>query len=218
MQQYTLPNLQYSYDALEPVFTGEMMELHHSKHHGAYVNKLNELLQILNYSAPKDINDFIGSYSNVPEKYRDLIRFYGGGHANHTFFWNILKPYEQDNDDLPEDLGTLIDNNFGTLHIFKKRFTEVAMGHLGSGWVWLNISADNSKTLFISATLNHDNPQMIEYKKTEFFGLPILTLDLWEHAYYLKYKNCKADYCKAFWKIIKWEAVAERYRQIVEKL
>jgi Fe-Mn family superoxide dismutase len=216
---YNLPPLKYAYDALEPVFTAEMLELHHRKHHGAYVNKLNELLQSLGYSAPESINDFIadGHYSRVPESYRDRVRFNGGGHANHTFFWNILKPCGEESEHLPKDLEGVIHDTFGSLSMFKEKFTLASMDHLGSGWAWLSISEKNPEKLFISTTLNHDHPQMAENRAKKNFGFPILTLDLWEHAYYLSYKNRKAEYFEAFWKIVDWEVVAENYRMAMAK-
>jgi Fe-Mn family superoxide dismutase len=217
---YDLPPLKYAYDALEPVFTAEMLMIHHSKHHAAYVNKLNELLQKLDYSAPENIDDFIadGHYSRVPEPYREAVRFNAGGHANHAFFWNILKPHTGNSERLPEDLAKAIDGTFGSLSAFKEKFTAAALGHLGSGWTWLNVSENNPKTLFISTTLNHDHPQMAENQTKKTFGFPIFTLDLWEHAYYLAYQNRKGEYFEAFWKIVDWAAVAEKYRAIVAKL
>jgi Fe-Mn family superoxide dismutase len=214
--QYNLPPLKYTYDALEPVFTAEMLELHHGKHHAAYVNKLNELLQKLNYLAPENIDDFIvdGHYAHVPEPYCDAVRFNAGGHANHTFFWNILKPCGIANHHLPTDLEKVINDTFGTLSIFKEKFTAAALGHLGSGWAWLNVSETNPMELFISTTLNHDHPQMSENRVKRTYGFPILTLDLWEHAYYLAYKNRKADYFESFWKIVDWSAIAENYQAV----
>jgi Fe-Mn family superoxide dismutase len=217
---YYLPSLRYTYAALEPVFTAEMLELHHSKHHAAYVNKLNELLQKLEYSAPENIDDFIadGHYSRVPEPYRDAVRFNAGGHANHTFFWNILKSQGENSEYLPEDLAKVIDNTFGSLLKFKEKFIAAALGHLGSGWAWLNVPEKNPEKLFISTTLNHDHPQMTENRAKMTYGFPIFTLDLWEHAYYLGYKNRKGEYFEAFWKIVDWTVVAEKYRKIIAEL
>jgi Fe-Mn family superoxide dismutase len=219
---YSLPQLKYSYDALKPVFTAEMMELHYAKHHATYVNRLNELLQKLDYLGPENIDDFILSisHSGIPREYHELARFHGGGHANHTFFWNILKPYEENGEanSMPEDLGKIISDTFGSLQSFKEKFTNASMNQLGSGWTWLSIPRGNAKKLFISTTLNHDNPRMEGYMTKENLGFPIFTLDLWEHAYYLEYKNRKADYFEAFWKIVDWEAVAENYRTIVAQL
>jgi Fe-Mn family superoxide dismutase len=217
--RYDLPPLKYAYNALEPVFTAEMLELHHGKHHAAYVNKLNELLQKLDYSAPENIDDFItdGHYSRVPEPYRDMVRFNAGGHANHTFLGNILNPCGIMSNHLPEDLEKVICNTFGSLSEFKEKFTTAALGHLGSGWAWLNASEKNPRELFISTTLNHDHPQMAENRAKKTFGFPIFTLDLWEHAYYLVYKNRKADYFESFWKIVDWSAVAENYRKVTAK-
>jgi Fe-Mn family superoxide dismutase len=217
--RYNLSPLKYAYDALEPVFTAEMLALHHLKHHASYVNKLNELLGSLSCFAPESIDDFIADdhYSRVSEAHRDAVRFNGGGHANHTFFWNILKPCGKDNEHLPKDLEKVVKDNFGTLSMFKEKFTLAAMGHLGSGWAWLSISEKKPGALFISTTLNHDHPQMAENQTKKTFGFPIFTLDLWEHAYYLAYKNRKADYFESFWQIVDWEAVAENYRVAVAK-
>jgi Fe-Mn family superoxide dismutase len=215
--RYSLPPLKYAYDALEPVFTAEMLALHHGKHHAAYVDKLNELLQNLDCPAPENIDNFIadGHYSRAPELHRDAVRFNAGGHVNHTFFWNILKPCGETNNYLPEDLAKVIDGVFGSLSKFKEKFTATALGHLGCGWAWLNVSEKNPKELFISTTSNHDHPQMAENRAKKTFGFPIFTLDLWEHAYYLLYKNRKADYFESFWKIVDWSVVAENYRKVL---
>lgn len=219
--QYSLPGLKYPYNALEPVFSAEALEIHYTCHHAGYVNKLNELLNVLGYTAPENINDFISGlkYSSIPEDYRDLVKFHAGGHANHSFFWEIMKPYSRHGmpGQLPEALEETINAEYKTFRSFKEKFTEAAMKHLGSGWTWLSVSRKDPKKLFISTTTNHDNPQMLGYVKTEESGLPILTLDLWEHSYYLKYKNRKADYIEDFWSIVNWDAVYERYQSILAK-
>jgi Fe-Mn family superoxide dismutase len=219
---YNLPPLKYSYDALEPIFSAEMLEIHHGKHHAAYVNKLNELLQNAPYAVPENIYNFIDAipYASIAKDLHQAVRFNAGGHANHTFFWNILKPYNAKarENTLPTDLEKVIHSTFGNFNTFKEKFTKAALGHLGSGWAWLNVSENNPTELFIATTLNHDHPQMAEARINKTFGLPILTLDLWEHAYYLRYQNRKAEYFDGFWKIVDWEAVAENYRAIIGKL
>jgi Fe-Mn family superoxide dismutase len=208
---YELPKLPYAYGALEPYVDEETMLLHHSKHHAAYVNKLNGILASAGYEARETIDEFVASiHSNVPAEFRENAKFNGGGHHNHSLFWDVISPL---NSGIPtgEFLSAML-ASFGTFHEFKSAFEVSAMDHLGSGWTWLSI--DRSKKaqknhLFVCSTLNHDAPNMIGY--TDRPGVPILTLDLWEHAYYLKYNNRKADYVKNFWAIVNWNSVAKRY-------
>ncbi|MDR2200532.1 MAG: superoxide dismutase [Puniceicoccales bacterium] len=216
--QYSLPRLKYAYGALEPVFSAEMVELHYGKHHNAYVDKLNGLIQSLDYSVPRNINDLISGlkYSSLPEEYRDLVRFHAGGHANHSFLWSVLKPYDHGaENNLPEELEEIINRRFKTFRAFREEFEKAAMNHLGSGWAWLCVSEKKPQELFISTTLNHDNPQMLGYVPSAEFGFPIYTLDLWEHAYYLRYKNRKMDYINASWRAVNWDAVLEYYKAVV---
>lgn len=214
--EYKLPELPYAYGDLDPVFTAEMVELHYSKHHAGYINKLNDLLQKIGYEAPKEIDDLIAGlkYSSIPKEFRAMVRFNAGGHANHRFFWKILRPIRESDsqNEPPQVLKEAIEKGFGSFDQFKQTFMQAAMGHLGSGWAWLCVS--DKKKLFITTTLNHDHPLMAEFVGTQQFGTPILTLDLWEHAYYLKYKNQKADYFDAFWKIVNWDEVFERYQKV----
>ncbi|MDE6576468.1 MAG: superoxide dismutase [Opitutales bacterium] len=213
---YQLPDLKFAYDALEPVLTAEMLELHYTKHHAGYIQKLNDLLQQTHYPAPKDINEFIATmdFSRIPLHYRDVIQFNAGGHANHCFFWDILKPC-QSKVTIPPALESALNQSFQSLENFKKEFERVAAQHLGSGWAWLCVSPN--KELVMMTTLNHDHPQMPQFKGTPKAGMPVLTLDLWEHAYYLKYKNQKLKYFEAFWDIVDWNRVAQRYQEAIEK-
>lgn len=214
-KKYRLPELPYTYGDLEPVFTAEMVELHYSKHHAGYVNKLNDLLEKIGYEAPEEIDDLIAGlkYSSIPKEFRDTVRFNAGGHANHRFFWEVLRPIREDGlDHEPSEcLREALESTFGSFDQFKRVFVQAAMGHLGSGWAWLCIS--DKKKLFITTTFNHDNPLMAEFVGTPQFGTPILTLDLWEHAYYLRYKNQKANYFDAFWQIVNWSTVLTRYQK-----
>lgn len=217
---YGLPVLKYHFGALEPVLTAEMLEIHYSRHHAGYVNKLNDLLQSLGYVAPKDVDDLIAGirYTSIPKEYRDVVRFYAGGHANHSFFWSILKPIRSDNNEMPCDLEAAINAEFRTVREFKELFVNAAMNHLGSGWAWLCFVPSDPGKLMITTTANHDNPRMVEFMGTAQFGIPLLTLDLWEHAYYLKYKNNKREYFDAFWKIVDWNEVWIRYQRALSSL
>jgi Fe-Mn family superoxide dismutase len=208
---YELPALPYSYDALEPYVDTKTMQLHHSKHHATYVNNLNKLLEAAAYVAPKSISEFVAEiHSNLPEEFREGAKFNGGGHHNHSLFWNVISPI---NSGIPTGkfLAAVIES-FGTFQDFKSEFEKSAIAHFGSGWTWLCV--DRSKKtqknhLFLCSTLNHDSPNMVGYVDRP--GVPILTLDLWEHAYYLKYNNRKADYVKDFWAVVNWNNVAEHY-------
>lgn len=210
---YQLPALKYAYDTLEPILTAEMLELHYTKHHAGYVQKLNELLEKAQYPAPDDIDVFIRTmdFLKMPAEDRNAIQFNAGGHANHCFFWDILKPYHQKST-IPSELEIALQKSFSSVEAFQKSFEQTAAKHLGSGWAWLCVNPQNE--LIMLTTLNHDHPQMPQFPKN--LGTPILTLDLWEHAYYLKYKNRKLEYFEAFWNLVDWERVAQRYQTAIE--
>jgi Fe-Mn family superoxide dismutase len=187
------------------------MHLHHDKHHAAYVSKLNSVLAEIGVGSSVPLHDFIRNISNmsVSQRVKDLLRFNAGGHYNHLMFWSILAPggMKQPTDKLLE----AIDHTFGNFEKFKADFEQSAMNHLGSGWTWLFVN--DAGNLAISSTLNHNNPLMSGHVRE--IGAPILVLDLWEHAYYLKYNNRKADYIKAFWDVVNFEKVAEFYAAAV---
>lgn len=195
---YTLPPLPYAYDALSPSIDAKTMEIHHTKHHQAYINNVNTALEGNPSLAALPVEELIRDLAKVPEAIRTTVRNNGGGHANHTLFWTIMAPGAGG-----EPTGALADainGSFGSFATFKEQFTKAAMGRFGSGWAWL--SADKGK-LIIESTANQDSP--ISEGRT-----PLLGIDVWEHAYYLNYQNRRADYVAAFYNVINWAEVAKR--------
>ena len=200
---FTLPQLPYAYDALEPHFDAKTMEIHHSKHHNAYVTNLNNALSKYPDWQKKSLGDIVGSINSTPEDVRNAIRNNGGGHWNHSFFWEILSP-KSDGKPVGK-LGEAIVKKFGTFDKLKEEFATAATTRFGSGWAWL-ILKDGE--LSICSTANQDNPLMdIAEKK----GKPIIALDVWEHAYYLKYQNRRPEYIAAFWNLVNWEKANQFY-------
>lgn len=198
---FTLPGLDYSFDALEPHIDKETMEIHHEKHHAAYVKNLNDALSGRENLLGMDINELISSLNKVPEEIRQKVRNNGGGHANHSFFWKIMKPKDQG---APSGkFLEALNASFGELNEFKVKFETQGLGRFGSGWVWL--ISEKGKVAIID-TPNQDSPLM-EGKN------PILALDVWEHAYYLKYQNRRADYIKAWWNVVNWNKVQENFEK-----
>ncbi|RJP64203.1 MAG: superoxide dismutase [Ignavibacteriales bacterium] len=199
MANFELPKLGYDYNALEPYIDAQTMEIHHSKHHAAYVANLNKAIEGTNL-ANKSLNDILANVSKSPV----AVRNNGGGHYNHTLFWEILKVNK---DGKPSGkLASAIDSAFGSFEDFKKKFSDAATGRFGSGWAWLIKKSDGS--LAVTSTPNQDNPLMdvVEEK-----GFPVLGLDVWEHAYYLKYQNRRPEYISNFWNIINWDVVSKRF-------
>lgn len=196
---YQLPDLPYAYDALEPHIDEETMKLHHDKHHNGYVNKTNAALENHPKLAEKTIEDLIADLDSVPEDIKADIRNQGGGHVNHSLFWTVLSP--NGGGEPTGDLAQEIENTFGSFEKFKDAFKTEATGRFGSGWAWLVV---NNGKLEITNTLNQDSP--LTEGKT-----PILGIDVWEHAYYLNYQNKRGDYVDAFWNVVNWEEVANRY-------
>ena len=199
---HKLPALPYAYESLEPYFDKETMIIHHTKHHHTYINNLNTALigtNLLNVS----IYDVITQLSMIPIDKRKIIQNNGGGHANHSLFWKGLKI----GTNLSATLKMAIEKNFHSIAEFKKIFEETAVNHFGSGWIWL--VKQNSK-LSIVTTVNQDNPLMGR-NITGVCGTPIILLDLWEHAYYLKYRNQRIDYIKSFWNIVNWDEALKRF-------
>lgn len=201
---YTLPNLPYAYDALEPHFDAQTMEIHHTKHHQTYIDKVNAALEGLP-QADQPILEVIADLEAIPEAKRTAVRNNGGGHANHSFFWTILSP---NGGGAPSgDLAAAIDQAFGSFDDFKKQFADAGANRFGSGWAWLCVKDD--KSLCVCSSPNQDSPWMKGV--SECSATPILGLDVWEHAYYLKYQNKRPAYIDAFWNVVNWEAVAENY-------
>jgi Fe-Mn family superoxide dismutase len=196
---FTLPPLPYAYDALEPTIDAQTMQLHHSKHHQAYVDKLNEGVSEDPSLEGKSLEDILAVISSQPKK----VRNNGGGHWNHSFFWETMvgggsQPKGR--------LAEAIDAKFGSLDALKTKFNEAGVGQFGSGWAWLIVGQDGE--LAIVSTPNQDNPLMDD---APVKGTPILGNDVWEHAYYLKYQNRRPEYLAAWWNVVNWEKVAERF-------
>lgn len=201
---YTLPALSYAYNALEPHIDAQTMEIHHTKHHQAYITKLNEAVTGTALEA-KSVEDLISDLSAVPEEKRGVVRNHGGGHANHAFFWTIIGP---NGGGKPTGaLAEAIDRDLGGFDKFKETFAAAAVGRFGSGWAWL--VSQNGK-LVVGSTANQDSPLMGQ-AVAGISGTPLLGLDVWEHAYYLRYQNRRPDYIAAFWNVINWSEVARRF-------
>lgn len=203
---FTLPELSYSYDALEPIFDEQTMRIHHTKHHQAYIDNANKALVDLPEFRNLPIIELIQKIQHLPDHKKTILRNNGGGHINHSIFWKILRK----NTILTDPLKNSIENNFGSVSDFKDHFEKIAMSHFGSGWIWL-IKKNNS--LSIVSTANQDNPLMGEDITRATTGYPILGLDVWEHAYYLKYQNKRLDYVQAFWNVVNWKEVSIRFNQ-----
>lgn len=196
---YSLPDLPYGYDALEPHIDARTMEIHHTKHHQAYINKVNAALEGTEY-AGKCIIEVMKNLSSLPAEIQGAVRNNGGGHANHALFWTIMSP---DGGGAPSgELADAINAACGSFDAFKEAFANAAATRFGSGWAWLSVNADG--TLVVESTANQDTP--LSEGRT-----PILGLDVWEHAYYLNYQNRRPDYIAAFWNVVNWDEVARRY-------
>ena len=201
---FTLPNLPYAYDALEPHIDARTMEIHHSKHHQTYVNGLNAALEKHTNLNANNIEELLRTIKKAPEDIRTAIRNHGGGHANHSLFWQIMGPRAGG-----APTGAIADalsQSFGSFDQFKEKLSAAGLGRFGSGWAWL--IKDASGKLAITSTPNQDNPLM---DVAEAKGTPILGLDVWEHAYYLNYQNRRPDYVTAFWNVVNWKEVSKKY-------
>ncbi len=201
---YELPSLPYAYDALEPHIDARTMEIHHTKHHQAYINKVNEAILGTELES-KTVEELISNLSSVPEEKRTAVRNHGGGHANHSLFWTIMGPGKGGTPS--GELAQAIDASFGSFEKFKDLFSTAAATRFGSGWAWLYV-ADGG--LHVGSTANQDSPLMGK-DIAGIAGIPILGIDVWEHAYYLKYQNRRPDYIASFWNVIDWDAVAARF-------
>ena len=200
---YELPPLPYAKDALEPNIDAQTMEIHHGKHHGTYVTNLNKAIAGKADLEKKSIEQLIGNLDAVPADIRGVVRNNGGGHANHSMFWKLLAPKAGG---APSGkVADAINSAFGSFDAFKEKFEAGGLGRFGSGWVWL---VSNNGKLEIVSTANQDNPLMGK-AVSGAEGKPILGCDVWEHAYYLKYQNRRADYLKAFWNVVNWNEVSK---------
>ena len=196
---HELPELPYSHDALEPYIDQTTMEIHHGKHHNAYVTNLNNAIAGNEALESKSIIELISDLDAVPEEIRGAVRNNGGGHANHSLFWSIMGPGKGGEPSGP--LAEAINSTFGSLDNFKEAFTKAGMTRFGSGWAWLSVS---NGSLEVTSTPNQDSPIMDG-------NTPIIGCDVWEHAYYLKYQNLRPDYINAWWSVVDWDAAAVRF-------
>ena len=195
---HKLPKLQYSYDSLEPIIDAKTMEIHHTKHHQAYIDKLNTALEKHPTLIDKDVKELLKNLNSIPEDIRMAVRNHGGGHLNHSLFWQMITP-NKENKKFTGEIAKAIEKEFGTFENFKIKFIEAGMARFGSGWVWL---ISDNKRLNIVSTPNQDNP-VSEGK------IPLLGIDLWEHAYYLNYQNKRQDYLNKIFEVINWRFVNE---------
>ena len=198
---YSLPNLPYEYNALEPHIDAQTMEIHHTKHHQAYINKVNAALEGSDL-ADKCIIELMKELSSVPANIKGAVRNNGGGHANHSLFWTILSP--NGGGEPTGELADAINAACGSVDAMREQFNNAAATQFGSGWAWLSVAADG--TLVVESTANQDTP--LSDGRT-----PILGLDVWEHAYYLNYQNRRPDYIAAFWNVVNWDEVARRFKE-----
>ncbi len=196
---YTLPQLPYPYNALEPYIDAQTMEIHHTKHHQAYIDKLNAALEKYPEWQNKPVEELLKSLESVPEDLRTAVRNHGGGHYNHSLFWKLIKP---GGGQPGAAVAEAINKTFGSFEEFKKKFTDAALGRFGSGWAWL--VKDSTGALLVTSTANQDSP-LSEGQK------PLLGLDVWEHAYYLKYQNRRAEYIEAFWNVVNWAEIEKNF-------
>lgn len=201
MSKFTLPELPYAYDALEPTIDADTMNIHHTKHHNAYVTNLNAALEGHADLQNKSIEELISNLDAVPEDIRAAVRNNGGGHANHSLFWEVLSP--NGGGEPSGELADKINEKFGSFEKFQETFEQAAATRFGSGWAWLVLDKDG---IDVMSTPNQDSPIM--EGKT-----PLLGLDVWEHAYYLKYQNRRPEYAKAFWDKVNWEQVEKNYNE-----
>ena len=204
---YTLPRLPYAYDALEPDIDARTMEIHYTKHHQAYVNNLNAAVEGTPF-ADEPVEALIAELDRLPEATRNAVRNNGGGHANHSLFWTVMAPAGQGGGGVPTGaLAAAIDADLGGFDAFKDAFTKAAISRFGSGWAWLVVNAQGQ--LAIESSGNQDSPLM---RGVGSGATPILGLDVWEHAYYLKYQNRRPEYIAAFYNVVNWPEVARRHQ------
>ena len=200
--KHELPELGYSYDSLEPFIDAETMEIHYAKHHQAYIDKLNAALEGHEELQAKTSEELIKELNSVPEEIMDSVRNNGGGHLNHSFFWPLLKKDVH----ISGEISEVISRDFGSFDEFKEKFKEAATTQFGSGWAWLVVNPENNK-LEIVKTANQDNPLTAG-------KIPVLGIDVWEHAYYLKYQNKRPDYVESFFNVINWDKVNKNFLDV----
>ena len=200
---HELPLLEYAYDSLEPHIDAKTMEIHHGKHHAGYVNNLNAAVEKAGELKDKMVEELIGDLEKVSEEVRMAVRNNGGGHFNHSLFWQVMA---KDGGKPSGGLAEAIERDFGNLSRLKEEFNQAAVSRFGSGWVWLVVDSGKLK---VGSTPNQDNPLMKGV--SDFLGIPILGLDVWEHAYYLKYQNKRAEYVENFWQVVNWEQVEKNF-------
>ena len=206
---HTLPDLPYAFDALEPYIDEQTMRIHHGKHHNAYVTNLNNALAGHADLADKCVGEVLADINRVPPDIRQAVINNGGGHANHTMFWKIMSSPKAGGGGAPTgEVASAIKSTFGEFAKFKEQFTKAATTRFGSGWAWLVV--DSSDKMQIISTANQDSPLMQGLQ-------PVIGLDVWEHAYYLKYQNRRPEYIEAWWNVVNWKAVAERFAKIQAK-
>ena len=200
---FELPKLPYAFNALEPHIDAQTMEIHHGKHHNAYVTNLNKAIAGKGNLESKSVEELITNISAIPQDIRNAVRNNGGGHWNHSFFWTLLTP---NGGGQPKgELAQAIKNDFGSFDAFKEQVSAAGVGRFGSGWAWVCLADGKLK---IGSTPNQDNPLM---DISEFKGTPIFGIDVWEHAYYLKYQNRRPDYIAACWNVVNWATVTQRF-------
>ena len=205
---YELPDLPYAFDALEPYIDKQTMQIHHDKHHAGYVAKLNAAVEGHPDLADKCVGELLSRIDQVPEPVRQAVINNGGGHANHTLFWKVMAPKGKGGGGEPVgELGEAIKSTFGSFDKLKEAFTKQALTRFGSGWAWLGL--DSKGKVHVGSTANQDSPLLMGH-------LPIIGLDVWEHAYYLKYQNRRPEYVEAWWNVVNWAHANERFGQIVK--
>ncbi|GHG07525.1 superoxide dismutase [Thalassotalea marina] len=202
---YLLPALDYAYDALEPHIDSQTMKIHHTLHHQTYVNNINAAIKGTEYEGLA-IEKLVGQYLHLPDDLKPIVRDHGGGHANHSLFWTIMSP--EGGGEPAGEIAQAINKELGGFDQFKTDFTNAALKRFGSGWAWLSVTPVGN--LVVESSLNQDSPLMHQHT-------PILALDVWEHAYYLKYQNRRPEYIAAFYNVINWQEVNRRYLQALEK-
>lgn len=198
---FTISDLPYEYGALEPYIDEKTMQIHHDKHHAAYIKNLNDALENHTDLLALPVEELIADLLQVPEEIRGKVRNHGGGHANHTLFWEIMSP--KAGGEPGGELKKAIDSTFGSFSVFQEKFTSAAMGRFGSGWAWLSVDKGR---LLIEDMPNQDSPLMEG-------RMPLLGIDVWEHAYYLKYQNLRGEYIKNWWHVVNWSEVEKRFNQ-----
>ena len=204
------PSLSYAFDALEPHIDARTMEIHHDKHHAGYVSKLNAALDKYPQFQSQTAQELISDLGGIPEDIRTAVRNNGGGHANHSLFWDIMSP--QGGGEPSGDLAAAIAAAFGSVNEFKEQFSNAAATRFGSGWAWLGVNTESGK-LCVCSTPNQDNPLMKGF--VDCHCTPILGLDVWEHAYYLNYQNRRPDYIAAWWNVVSWDKVSQNYASAI---